>query len=124
MKVSVKPARVKESAVNIECEACATKKPPVEQLTYTLGQLYRSIDFASESNGPPTTTLLIGLIKHIHIRNAVLTEDQKTVDPSKLRPVARLEGNTFVRLGEAFDVARPSWKALKDSVEEMIEERK
>ena len=68
--------------------------------------------------------MVIGLIKQVHIRNAVLTEDQKTADPSKLRPVARLEGNTFVRLGEAFDVARPSWRALKDSVEKMIEERK
>ncbi|KAK7675972.1 hypothetical protein QCA50_021085 [Cerrena zonata] len=104
--VSVKPARVKESAVNLECE------------------LYKSIDFVSESDGPPTTTLVIGLIKHIHIRNAVLTEDQKTVDPSKLRPVARLEGNSFVRLGEAFDVPRHSWKALKDSVEKIMEERK
>lgn len=76
-------------------------------------------DIASLRTGEITTTLVFGLIKSIHVREAVLSEDKKTADPAKLRPVARLGGNTFVRLGEGFDVARPSWKALKDKILEM-----
>lgn len=63
--------------------------------------------------------MILGLIKHIHIRNSVLAEDKKTVDLAKLRPVARLAGGTYSRLGEGFDLERPSWKALKGRIEQM-----
>lgn len=97
--VSVGPARVRESAVNLECE------------------LFDSIDISPNATEPPSTTLILGLIKYIHVRNAVLVEDKETVDAAKLRPVARLGGDSYARLGEGFDLSRPSWRALKDTVE-------
>lgn len=46
------------------------------------------------------------------------------MDPLKLRPIARLEGNSYVRLGEAFDLSRPSWKVLKEAIEKFMEGRR
>ena len=77
------------------------------------------MDIVSPRTQEVTTTLVFGLIKHIHVRNAVLAEDGQTIDPTKLRPVARLGGSTFVRFGEVFDLERPSWKVLKDRIESM-----
>ena len=77
------------------------------------------MDIVSPKLQEITTTLVFGLIKHIHVRNAVLTEDGQTVDPAKLRPVARLGGSTFARLGEGFDLERPSWKDLKERIKRM-----
>ncbi|KAH8078050.1 hypothetical protein BXZ70DRAFT_689343 [Cristinia sonorae] len=100
--VQVKPPRVKESAVNLECE------------------LYDLKDIAPPGTDIPTTTLAIGLIKQIHVRNAVLSSDQKTVDPYRLRPVARLGGNSYSRIDSTFELGRPSWKALKERIDEMM----
>ena len=77
------------------------------------------MDIRSARTQEVTTSLVFGLIKRIHIRKSVLAEDGATVDAAKLRPVARLGGTTFVRLGEAFDLGRPSWKGLRDEIEDM-----
>ena len=63
--------------------------------------------------------MVLGLIKQVHVRNSVLTEDEQMADPAKLRPVARLAGGLYSRLGEGFDLERPSWKALKERIEQM-----
>ncbi|KAJ3476045.1 hypothetical protein NLI96_g11432 [Meripilus lineatus] len=97
----VKPPRVKESAVGLECE------------------LYDFKDVAPPGAEKPTTTIVLGLIKYIHIHKAVLAEDGNTVDPSKLRPVARLGGATFARLGEGFDLSRLTWKSSKEQIEKL-----
>jgi hypothetical protein len=57
--------------------------------------------------------LVLGLIKKVHVREGFLREDGLTLDPAKLRPVARLGGVTYARMVEGFDVARVSWKATK-----------
>lgn len=57
---------------------------------------------------------MLGLIKKIHVRESVLGEDGVSIDPGKLRPVARLGGTTYARLLEGFDLPRISWKAVKD----------
>ena len=62
---------------------------------------------------------MLGYIKHVHVRNSVLTASGKVVDPAKLRPVARLSGGTYARLGDGFDLERPSWKAFKDRIADM-----
>ncbi|KIP08477.1 hypothetical protein PHLGIDRAFT_69297, partial [Phlebiopsis gigantea 11061_1 CR5-6] len=89
---SVKPGRVKESAVGLECE------------------LYQSIDIkAPGSDDEVTHTLVLGLIKQIHVRRAVLTTDGSAADPAKLRAVARLGGSTYAQVLGGFDLPRPSW---------------
>lgn len=83
-------------------------------------QLYQSIDINAPGAADEIThTLVIGLIKQIHVRQAVLTEDGSAVDPAKLRPIARLGGGTFARLLEGFDLSRPSWKVYKEKIEKM-----
>ncbi|KAF9012400.1 hypothetical protein BDQ17DRAFT_1271484, partial [Cyathus striatus] len=87
----VKPPIVNESAVSLECE------------------LYSFQDIGP-SEDKITTTVVFGLIKKVHIRESVLNEDGITVDPAKLRPIARLGGTTYSRVLEGFDLPRVSWK--------------
>ncbi|KAF8967834.1 hypothetical protein BDZ97DRAFT_1976813 [Flammula alnicola] len=92
----VKPSFVRESAIGMECE------------------LYSFQDITPSTSSEPSTTVVLGLIKKIHVRESVLNEDGVTVNPAKLRPIARLGGTTYARLLEGFDLPRPSWKAIKD----------
>lgn len=62
---------------------------------------------------------MLGLIKQVHVRHAVLGDDGNKADPAKLRPVARLGGGLFSRLGDGFDLARPSWKVFRDKLEKL-----
>jgi hypothetical protein len=55
-------------------------------------------------------TLFVGQISRVHVRRAVLAEGEKTVDPALLKPVCRLNGNWYARLGEKYEIPRPSWK--------------
>ncbi|KAJ7249433.1 hypothetical protein C8J57DRAFT_1723994 [Mycena rebaudengoi] len=85
----VKAPRVKESAFTLECELLQTveiKKP----------------------DGTMAATLILGAVKCIHVRKAVLNE-RGVVDPAKFKPIGRMGGTTYVRLGDAFDLARGSW---------------
>lgn len=90
-----------------------------------------------------TNTLVLGLIRRAHVRNAVLVDGNSgadtantnanvshdneaqtrplIVDPAKLRPVSRLGGATFARVTEGFDIPRPSWRDLQGRVREMME---
>ncbi|TCS41016.1 flavin reductase family protein [Reinekea marinisedimentorum] len=43
-----------------------------------------------------------------YLDDAILDADTKLVDPLKLRPLARLGGESYARQGEVFDLKRPS----------------
>ncbi|KAI5115004.1 hypothetical protein M0805_005286, partial [Coniferiporia weirii] len=80
----VKPPRVRESAVSLECE------------------LYHFLDIPAPDapDGPPANTLVVGRIRRVHVRRAVLAAapdaepgtdtDSVQVDPARLRAVSRL----------------------------------
>ncbi|KDQ61886.1 hypothetical protein JAAARDRAFT_525326 [Jaapia argillacea MUCL 33604] len=89
--LKVKAARVKESAFSMECE------------------LLQSIPITHPETGISTTTLILGLVKYIHVRNDVLTP-KGTVDPAKLKAVSRLGDISYARVGDAFRLGRPAWK--------------
>jgi flavin reductase (DIM6/NTAB) family NADH-FMN oxidoreductase RutF len=74
-------------------------------------QLYDAKDLCLPPSNIPTTTVILGLIRKVHVRESVLSEDKKTVDPSKLHCVSRLGGTTYARLLEGFDVPRVTWKS-------------
>ncbi|KAF5380567.1 hypothetical protein D9615_004485 [Tricholomella constricta] len=97
----VKPAYVKESAVSMECE------------------LYSFHDISPPDSSEITTTLVLGLVKKIHIRNSVLDESGNGVDPSKLRPVARLGNRSYARLLDVFDLPRISWETVVSEYEDL-----
>jgi hypothetical protein len=48
----------------------------------------------------------------VHVHQAVLVKDgagqgKPTVDVNRLRPLGRLGGNTYCRVGSTFDLPRP-----------------
>ncbi|KAL0571154.1 hypothetical protein V5O48_010809 [Marasmius crinis-equi] len=100
----VKPACVKESLVSMECT------------------LHFHHDITALDSQEITNTLVLGLIKQVHIRESVLSPDGSEVDPALLRPVARLGGVTYSRLTHGFDVPRLSWKASRDEITRLSEE--
>ncbi|KAJ6608224.1 hypothetical protein B0H10DRAFT_2068679 [Mycena sp. CBHHK59/15] len=87
--IFVKPARVKESALSMECELLQT----VEIM---------------DAAGVVATTLILGTVKYIHVRKAVLN-DRGVIDPAKLQPIGRMGDTTYVKIGDGFRLPRASW---------------
>ncbi len=81
----VKPPRVAGAPVSFECEL-------------------HSITHIGE--GPAAANVVFGLIKLMHVDDAVLDASGQ-VDPVKLDLVARLGGESYVRMGEMFSLKRP-----------------
>jgi len=90
----VKAPRVKESAFSMECE------------------LHEANDVISFTTGEVTSTLIIGLVKYIHVRKDMIN-DRGNVDLEKFRPIARMGDITYATLGSAFRIRRPDW--VKDA---------
>ncbi|KAG1674457.1 hypothetical protein FOA52_003062 [Chlamydomonas sp. UWO 241] len=86
----VKPRRMAEAAVAFECE------------------LERLVELEDASG--PSCTVVLGRVVMMHVAKDV-TEASPTgkvvVDPTKLRPVCKLGGVTYGRLGGLFEIARP-----------------
>jgi flavin reductase (DIM6/NTAB) family NADH-FMN oxidoreductase RutF len=82
----VRASRIAESPVNLECR--------VERVV----ELGRS-------------SLVIGEVLVVHVRDDLFRDG--TVDVARLRPVARLAGNEYCRLGEVFELDRPWLREVK-----------
>ena len=67
-------------------------------------QLEQMILLGSEDDG---ADLIIGKIVKYHIQDDVYFGDSK-IDAKQLKPVARLAGNDYAKLGEQFTIERPS----------------
>jgi flavin reductase (DIM6/NTAB) family NADH-FMN oxidoreductase RutF len=80
----VGPARVAESPVSLEC------------------RLLRSVALGE---APEDDTLLVLRVLAFHVRDDLL--DRGRVDPARLRPIARLGGTGYARLGEIIHRDRP-----------------
>lgn len=83
--VIVKPPRVAESPIQFECRLVHH---------YSLEQ--------SENGG---AVLMVGRIEMFHIDESVLLDDFK-INVDAYRPVARLAGNDYAKLGEIFSIKR------------------
>lgn len=83
----VRPPRVKESHINMECKLLET----VEVSNQRLGG-----------------TLILGEVLRFHIDDEII-EDFR-IDPDKLRAVGRMAGNTYTRTHDRFDMVRPQVK--------------
>lgn len=77
-------------------------------------QLYHAFDIPVPETGTVTQTMMLGLIKRVHVRRSVLGEDGN-IDPAKLRAVSRVGGSTYARIGEGFDLRRPNWSEIKEA---------
>jgi flavin reductase (DIM6/NTAB) family NADH-FMN oxidoreductase RutF len=80
----VKPSRVAESPVQIECR---------------LMQVIRT------GNLPASGVLVLGEIVRYHVREDLF--DNFRIDHTKLNAIGRLAGNTYVRTQDRFDLIRP-----------------
>jgi flavin reductase (DIM6/NTAB) family NADH-FMN oxidoreductase RutF len=81
----VRPPRVAESPVHLECKLC---------------------QIMSIGDGPIAANLVIGQVLLMHIDDSVL-DDHGAVDPRKLRPIARLGGDFYCRVSDLFEMHRP-----------------
>ena len=68
--------------------------------------------------GITTTTVVLGLVKYIHVRNDVLTP-KRTVDLAKLQAVGALGDISYARIVEAFRIPRFSWDEISKQVENL-----
>ena len=83
--LKVKPPRIKESPIAMECELVHH---------YTL-----------EGNKFGGSTIIIGRVLHFHIADEVLMDDFK-INLDTYKPVARLAGANYSKLGELFSIKR------------------
>lgn len=79
----VKPSRVAEAAITMECKA--TQLVPVQDTQYTM---------------------VLGQVQVIHIRDGLLRANG-AVDAALLKPVGRLSGDEYARFGDVFEMKRP-----------------
>jgi flavin reductase (DIM6/NTAB) family NADH-FMN oxidoreductase RutF len=82
----VKPPRVKESPVSFECELVH--------------------HYSLEGHKDGGATIMIGRIVMFHIDESVLMEGYK-INPETYRPIARLAGYDYAKIGEIFSIKRP-----------------
>ncbi|KAG2497832.1 hypothetical protein HYH03_004102 [Edaphochlamys debaryana] len=87
----VKPPRVAESAVHMECKL-------------------RTIHHVTGRSGDVSTSIVIGEVLAFHVSQAVAARSpsgRPTVDLVRLAPVARCGGVTYARSAELYDLPRP-----------------
>jgi flavin reductase (DIM6/NTAB) family NADH-FMN oxidoreductase RutF len=80
----VRPPRVAESPINFECTL---------HTTVPIGE------------GPGSSTLVVGIIRHMHIRDDLINE-RNHIDLARYKPVARLAGSSYAYVHETFDLVR------------------
>ena len=80
----VKPPRVKESHINMEC------------------RLLQIVDVSAKPLGG---SLVIGEVLRFHIDDALF--DNYKIDPDKLHAIGRMGGPTYTRTTDRFDMTRP-----------------
>lgn len=83
---TIKPMRVKESLVHLECEKI-------------------NHYFIKDINGNETACVVIGQVKALHIADEIL-EDNFRINLDKYIPVARLAGSNYGTIGEIFSIKR------------------
>lgn len=84
--VKVTPPRVKESAVQFECE------------------LLKTVEIGDGSNG--STTVVFGRIVLVHIDKEAYESGR--VNPDRLKPIARMGGIGYAKIGEIFNLPVPA----------------
>lgn len=90
----VTPSRIEEAPVAFECEKIELVK---------VG---------------PGRHLVLGKILTMHVRDGLLDLDNYYIDTDKYKPVGRMFGRYYVRLGDYFDLAVPSyedWRSISPS---------
>jgi hypothetical protein len=80
----------------------------------------QAIDIIHPTTNTHSATLILGYVKFIHIRKDVLDPNRGTVDPGKLKPVARMGGLFYSRILEGYFLPRLSWKENEENIQEAL----
>ena len=80
----IKPARVAESPVHMEC---------------------RLLQIVHVGDQPGSGSLVLGEVLRFHVRAEII--DDFRIDPDKLRAIGRMAGSAYVRTTDRFDLERP-----------------
>jgi flavin reductase (DIM6/NTAB) family NADH-FMN oxidoreductase RutF len=83
--IAVKPRRVKESPIHLECELAH--------------------HYFLEDHKQGGACVLIGRIIHMHYDDSVLLDDYK-INLETYKPVARLAGSNYSKIGDVFSIKR------------------
>ena len=83
---AVRPPRVGESPVHFEC---------------------RVTQIVDLNDAPGGSSVVIGRIVHVHIREDVLLDGDK-IDLERLQPIGRLAGSAYCRVTDLFEIERPA----------------
>jgi flavin reductase (DIM6/NTAB) family NADH-FMN oxidoreductase RutF len=83
--LKVKPPRIAESPVNMECKL---------------------IQIVPLGTGPIAGNLVIGEVVTMHVDDGIL-DAKGTIDPRKLKTIARLGGDYYCRTSDLFEMKRP-----------------
>jgi flavin reductase (DIM6/NTAB) family NADH-FMN oxidoreductase RutF len=74
-------------------------------------RLVQAIPLGLGPAGSPSTSLVIGRIVHFHLREGLLSRDQKgrvmAVDPARLAAIGRLGGIAYTKTSDRFELVRP-----------------
>lgn len=98
--LKVKPPRVQEASVSMECE---------------LEHIYEMFDHADPTK--LSQTMILGRIKAWNVREAILIDGGPSISVEKLMPISRLGGISYSRVTTAFELTRPVWEKVKDDAE-------
>jgi flavin reductase (DIM6/NTAB) family NADH-FMN oxidoreductase RutF len=80
----IKPARVAESHIHMEC---------------------RLLQIVQVSDQPGGGSLVLGEVLRFHVRHDLI--ENFRIDPDKLHAIGRMAGSTYVRTTDRFDLERP-----------------
>lgn len=89
----VRPPRVLESKVNMEC---------------------RLMQIVEVSTRPGGGSLIIGEVVRFHVDDSIV--DDFRIDPDKLRAIGRMGGNEYTRTRDRFQMIRPQVKTVRKEV--------
>ena len=83
-------------------------------------KLLQAVEIVHPQSNQVTTTLILGSIKYIHMRNDVLDPERGVVDPNKLKPVGRMGGTLYNKVSEGFIIPRQFWKEKGEEIQKVI----
>lgn len=86
----VKPPRVKESRINLECKL---------------------VQIVTVSSKPLGGSIVLGEVLRFHVDDRLI--DDFKIDPDKLKPVGRMGGPSYTRTTDRFDLVRPKAGEIK-----------
>jgi hypothetical protein len=78
------------------------------------------VDIVEPNSLKANNTLVLGLVKVIHMRKDTLDPVRGIPDPGKLKPILRLGGITYAKLGDGYQIPRPAWANEMDNIEQIL----